>query len=154
MARRAAMVAWTLLMPLLLWGCASGGGLECAPYARMVSGIQLRGDAAAWWEEAAGRYPRASQPVSGSVLVFRRSERLPAGHVSTVTAVRSARSIVVADANWVHGEVTKEEPILDVSPGNDWTAVRVWWAPSRQFGITTYPTFGFIRPAGTAQPMW
>lgn len=159
------------LLPLA--ACAGGGGVECAPYARQVSGIQLYGDAAAWWDQAEGRYARASQPSPGAVLVFRRTGRLPDGHVSTVTQVVSSRDIRVNDANWVHGRISSDEAIVDVSPGNDWSAVRVWWAPSASLGITTYPTFGFILPqppataplpapvatpmadAGTAgRPMW
>ena len=32
----------------------------------------------------------------------------------------------------------------------DWSAVRVWWPPSHAWGVTVYPTYGFIqpRPAG------
>jgi hypothetical protein len=36
--------------------------------------------------------------------------------------------------------------VLDVSPGNDWSAVRVWWPPSQAWGVTVYPTYGFIQP--------
>ena len=28
---------------------------QCVPYARMVSGVDLRGTAPPWWNEAAGR---------------------------------------------------------------------------------------------------
>lgn len=136
------------LLALLLAGCAGGGGLECAPYARRASGIMLRGDAADWWMESAGRYPRSNIPQPGSVLVFRRSGRLPYGHVSTVSQILGPRNILVDDANWVHGRVTKNEPVVDVSAANDWTLVRVWWAPSGRLGITAYPTFGFVGPAG------
>ena len=52
--------------------------LDCAPFARAVSGLQLRGAAADWWPQAEGRYRRTHAPtVVGSVLVFRRSARLP-----------------------------------------------------------------------------
>jgi hypothetical protein len=37
---------------------------------------------------------------------------------------------------------------VDVSADNDWTEVRVWWAPSGQLGTTVYPTYGFVGPAG------
>lgn len=147
---------WAPAVPLavlLLSGCA-GGGVECAPYARQASGVMLRGDAADWWAEAAGRYARSSTPQPGSVLVFRRSGRLPYGHVSTVSRVLGPRNILVDDANWVHGRVTKDEPVVDVSAANDWTLVRVWWAPSGRLGITAYPTYGFVGPAGAvAEPV-
>ena len=143
-----------LFLPFLaLSACAGGqrqaGGsarVECAPYARQVSGVQLFGDAASWWDSAAGRYARGSEPSRGAVLVFRRTERLPSGHVSVVTALRSPREIDVTQANWVHGRIARSEPVVDVSPSNDWTAVRVWWAPLGQLGSGTYPTFGFIAP--------
>jgi hypothetical protein len=53
--------------------------LECAPFARAVSGVQLRGAAADWWPQAEGRYRRTQTPAVGSVLVFRRSAHAPAG---------------------------------------------------------------------------
>ena len=120
--------------------------IECVPYARQASGIQLYGDAAAWWDQAAGRYARAEQPQPGAVLVFRRTPRLPHGHVSVVTQVASAREIVVTQANWVHGRIGRAEPVVDVSLDGDWSAVRVWWAPSGQMGATVYATFGFVGP--------
>ncbi len=129
-------------------GASRSDSLECAPYARQVSGVDLYGDAAAWWEEAAGRYPRSSEPQPGAVLVFRRSGRLPHGHVSVVSRVGTAREITVTQANWVHGRIARAEPVVDVSPGNDWSAVRVWWAPAGVLGTTVYPTFGFVGPAG------
>ena len=131
-------------------GASHAAIVECAPYARQVSGIQLYGDAADWWEQAAGRYARSDQPEPGAVLVFRRSARLPHGHVSVVLALRSRREITVTQANWVHGQVAHGEPVMDVSPGNDWTLVRVWWAPAGVLGTTPYATFGFVTraPAG------
>ncbi len=129
-------------------GSSSGPALECVPYAREVSGIQLYGDAASWWDAAAGRYDRGAAPSPGAVLVFRRSARLPHGHVSVVVSTRDGpREVTVTQANWVHGRIARSEPVVDVSPGNDWTAVRVWWAPSGALGTTTYPTFGFIAPS-------
>ena len=128
--------------------------IECAPFARQVSGIQLYGDAASWWDQAEGRYDRGSQPVEGGVLVFRRSQRLPYGHVSVVAADVSSREIRVTQANWVHHRVTRDEPVVDVSPGNDWSRVRVWWAPSNSLGSTVYATYGFIgpNPGGAPRP--
>ncbi len=154
---------WTLLgllVATLLPGCGSGPGsgprvggpasasnaLQCAPFARQVSGVQLYGEAYSWWDQAAGRYRRSTTPLPGSVLVFRRSAVLDAGHVSVVDRVVSAREILVTQSNWVHRRITRGEPVIDVSARNDWSAVRVWWAPTGTLGVATYPTYGFIVP--------
>lgn len=157
--RRFAFRSAGLLAMLGLAACGTGprlaeGGaaLECAPYARAVTGLRLSGDAAAWWTEAAGIYARGSRPRPGAVLVFRRSDRLPSGHVAVVARVLSGRSILVNQANWVHRRVTRDEPVMDVSAGNDWSAVRVWWQPSGRMGSRVYPTYGFIVPAPAPAP--
>ena len=123
-----------------------------APVARQMTGIQLHGDAYTWWDQADGRYARSSQPVPGGVLVFRRGGRLASGHVSVVRRVVSAREISVTQANWVRRRITRDEPVVDVSPGNDWSAVRVWWAPTGSLGVSHYPTYGFIAP-GRSGPL-
>lgn len=120
--------------------------LECAPFARALSGVNLKGAAADWWEEAAGRYTRTATPVVGSVLAFRRTSRLPDGHAAVVTRLVSDRKILVTQANWVHHRVTEDMPVIDVSATNDWSEVRVWWPPSGQMGSGHYPTWGFISP--------
>ena len=153
-------------MALLLGlaGCGSGGrghgggvgastSLECAPYARQVTGIALYGHAADWWDQAAGQYPRGRAPVEGGVLVFRRAGRLPYGHVSVVARHVSAREIRVEQANWVHRRLGRDEPVVDVSARNDWSQVRVWWAPSGALGTTVYSTYGFIGPGGGRREM-
>lgn len=150
-----------LLGMLTLAACGSGVGgpgagastaLECAPFARQVTGIQLYGDAHTWWDQAAGRYERGAEPVPGGVLVFRRTGRLAHGHVSVVSEVVSSHEIRVTQANWVHRRIGRDEPVVDVSPGGDWSLVRVWWAPSRAMGTTAYPTYGFISPRRGARP--
>ncbi len=147
-----------LLLVLLLSAC--GGGqrivlrpesathLECVPFARDVSGVQLYGDAATWWDQAAGRYPRSHTPEPGAVLVFSRSGRLPHGHVSVVSRVISDREITVTHANWVRHRIGREEPVTDVSASGDWSAVRVWWAPTGAMGTGAYAASGFVGPAG------
>nr|WP_242011762.1 CHAP domain-containing protein [Acetobacter oeni] len=147
-------------MPFLLAACAGGGGtgrswhgrLQCAPWAREHSTIALTGRAASWWVAARGEYPRAATPQAGSVLVFRSSSRLPDGHVSVVRSVRGPRAILVDQANWNPGRVDHAVPVVDVSPANDWTHVRVWWSPTGTMGRTVYPTYGFILPA--PRPGW
>jgi hypothetical protein len=53
----------------------------------------------------------------------------------------------VTQANWLPYRITSEQPVLDVSSSNDWSAVQVWWPPSHNWGVTVYPTYGFILPA-------
>jgi surface antigen len=119
--------------------------VECAPFARALSGVALYGDAADWWQQADGKYARGQTPSPGAVLVFSRSGKLPYGHVSVVSAVVDSRTIRVIQANWVHGQVSVRQPVVDVSPDNDWTQVRVFWPPSGHMGASVYQTDGFIR---------
>ena len=144
------------ILPLLLVTAlaACGGappsvrqaGLTCAPFARELSGIALYGDAATWWDGARGQYRRGNRPEIGGVLVFRRSSRLPSGHVAVVSRLLSPRQIEVIQANWVPEQVDRDQLVVDVSEHNDWTSVRVWYPPSRQIGGHAYETFGFVLP--------
>src|SRR5688572_24210456 len=49
---------------------ATAGVLQCVPYARAQSGIDIRGNALTWWDQAAGRYRRGAEPQVGAVLAF------------------------------------------------------------------------------------
>jgi surface antigen len=118
--------------------------LECVPFARALSGINLHGDAAAWWWQAGGQYARGKVPQVGSVIVMAPAHGLPRGHVAVVSQVMSPREILVTQANWVHHHVTTDQLVVDVSPFSDWSLVRVWWPPANTLGTTTYPAFGFI----------
>ena len=128
---------------------ASGGYIQCAPFAREISGIDLYGRAANWWSQAEGRYARGNQPQVGAVLSFRSMPAMPAGHVAMVTGVVDSRTITITHANWSvingrRGQVERDVRAIDVSPANDWTQVRVWYAPVGGIGIRAYPTDGFI----------
>jgi len=127
--------------------------LQCVPYAREVSHIQLSGDAFLWWAEASGRYARGAVPVEGAVLNFRSIRRMPLGHVAVVTAVLDSRTILVTQANWVRGSITNDVTMEDVSPNNDWSQVQVQLGDSSRWGAA-YPTYGFIynQPDGTSMP--
>jgi hypothetical protein len=72
--------------------------------------------------------------------------------VAVVAKVVSGREILVTQANWERGRVTADQPVVDVSPHNDWTSVRVWWPGTRQMGSAAYPTHGFIRPPRRTTP--
>jgi hypothetical protein len=145
-------IASGLLFVLALSGCGGTpqssmgerASLECVPFARALSGINIRGDAGTWWWQANGRYARGKTPMLGSVLVMAPGRALPRGHVAVVSQVMSQREILVTQANWMRHRVTTDQLVVDVSPYSDWSLVRVWWQPSNTLGNTVYPTFGFI----------
>lgn len=151
---RASPVVLLLSLGLVLAGCAGPSrplpgtptSLTCVPYAERVSGIVLPGDAYNWWRAAHGRYERSRRPEIGSVLVFRSTPAMPLGHVSVVTAVLSPRRILVEHANWVPRRINHDQLVIDVSPANDWSRVRVWYPPVDALGKTAFPTYGFILP--------
>jgi len=121
--------------------------LQCVPYARSASGIDIYGNANTWWVQAEGRYPRSNVPAAGAVLVTRGYRDPSRGHVAFVTHVASDRVIIVDHANWMNGgEISVGVPVLDVSANNDWSEVRVWNIPSGQWGARIYDAEGFIHP--------
>ncbi|MDE2333901.1 MAG: hypothetical protein KGK10_05130 [Rhodospirillales bacterium] len=122
----------------------------CVPFARDVSGIKVVGNAKDWWYNAAGHYARGHRPEPGAVLDFRGIPRMPLGHVSVVMSIVNTREILIEHANWGgpgsnHSGISRNIAVIDVSPNNDWTAVRVGLGPRYpgQFG-SVYPTYGFI----------
>ncbi len=123
---------------------ARGGGLQCVPFARNASGIELSGNAWTWWNEAAGVYERGNRPEPGSILSFRSNGAMRLGHVAVVSRVVNDREIEIDHANWGYrGAVARAVSVVDVSPNNDWTAVRVALGSNDDFG-SIYPTYGFI----------
>lgn len=130
--------------------------LTCVPYARMVTGIDLRGNARDWWRNAANLYDRSQAPEVGAVLSFRASGGMRSGHVAVVEQVLGPRHILIHHANWEgpgirKGTVTRGISVIDVSERNDWTAVRVQTGLTRGVYGRTFPTDGFIhnRPPAT-----
>lgn len=122
---------------------------QCAPFAREFSGIRLFGNAASWWSQADGRYARGNSPRLGAVLSFQATGHMRAGHVAVVSEVVSERMIKVTHANWSpingrRGQVERDVEVMDISPANDWSQVRVWYAPLAELGNSSYPTNGFI----------
>ena len=122
---------------------ASAHVIQCVPFARAASGIDLRGDALTWWDKAAGVYARGSRPEPGSVLAFRANRAMRLGHVAVVTRVINSREIEIDHAHWGQNRVSRNMVVIDVSPTNDWTAVRVALDNEGKFG-SIYPTHGFI----------
>jgi surface antigen len=128
---------------------------ECVPVARSLSGIQIRGDAHTWWGQAAGRYKRGNEPKRGAVLAFKPYGAMELGHVAAVSRVIDDRNILVTHSNWSpingrRGQIEQNVRVVDVSDQNDWSRVRVWFAPTQDLGTTAWPTHGFIYPEGKA----
>ena len=147
--RLARLVVGTIVVSLVISGPV--WAVQCVPYARQISGINLYGSAWTWWQSADGQYGRGNRPQVGAALVFKRSPRMPSGHVAIVTAVVSARVIKVDHANWAprgarKGGIQRNVAVIDESPSNDWTQVRVWYPPIHGYGVKFYPVYGFIYP--------
>jgi hypothetical protein len=73
-----------------------------------------------------------------------------------------SRVVLVDHANWAphrsagRGKIAQAVPVMDVSPANDWSQVRVWYRPTNSFGSKVYQTVGFVyrpslRPAHAAR---
>lgn len=125
--------------------------LQCVPYARAVSGIQIYGDALTWWEQAEGRYAKGRKPKPGAVMSFAPSGRMELGHVAAVSRVIDSRTVLLRHANWSpidgrRGQIEDDVRAVDVSEANDWSHVRVWFAPIGNLGTTAWPVNGFIYP--------
>jgi hypothetical protein len=124
---------------------------SCVPYARERSGIVLYGDAYTWWDQARGRYDQDDEPSKGSVMLLTGYGGLKRGHVAVVARVVSSREIRVDHANWMNdGKLYLNTPVIDVSPDNDWTQVRVWNTRDGHLGASTYSVKGFIAPSRVA----
>lgn len=124
--------------------------VQCVPYAREVSGIQIRGDAHTWWTRAHPRYRRGQIPQPGSVLVLARTSNMTSGHVAVVRNVINPRTINVTHSNWGNDRASRSViydsmRVEDISAANDWTRVRFWNQAVNNFGFP-YTAHGFIYP--------
>jgi surface antigen len=123
--------------------------LQCVPFARDSSGIELYGNAKTWWGQAAGRYDRGATPKVGAVMAFKPTRRMRIGHVATVSQIVSDREVLISHSNWSlingrRGQIERNVRVIDVSDAGDWSQVKVWYAPLRDLGTSTYPLYGFI----------
>jgi hypothetical protein len=73
---------------------------------------------------------------------------MPSGHLSVVSRVVNGREILVDHANWAsgaaRGRIATGQRVVDVSPRNDWSMVRVWYPRINDLGATAYPARGFV----------
>jgi surface antigen len=142
-------LAAALLVTLTPGGASAESYWQCVPFARLISGVQIFGDAWTWWAQAAGKYETGFTPKAGAVLCFKPNGKMRLGHVAVVTQVLTDRIVQVSHANWSiidgsRGQVEKNVTVVDVSPAGDWSQVKVWFDPTGNLGATVYPTYGFI----------
>jgi surface antigen len=123
----------------------AGHVIQCVAFAKADSGIELPGNAVNWWSNAAGRYARGNAPEVGSVLNFRANSRMRLGHVAVVAEVLNSRMVRIDQSHWNRNGVSRDVNVVDVSPDNDWSAVRVALSRGDTYG-SIYPTYGFIYP--------
>lgn len=143
------LAAAAMISLLPVSGAVADGYWQCVPFARLMSGIQIFGDARTWWTQAVGKYDTGFVPKTGAVLCFKPTGRMTLGHVAFVSQVLTDRVIQVTHANWSvidggRGQVEQDVTVVDVSPAGDWSEVKVWYDPIRDLGSTVYPTHGFI----------
>ncbi|MCE2576110.1 CHAP domain-containing protein [Komagataeibacter sp. FNDCR2] len=132
-----------------------GHVIQCVAFAKAASDVEIHGNAIDWWYKAAGHYARGNAPEEGSVLNFRGTRRMPLGHVAVVRHLVNSRSIIIDQSHWGQRGISRDVSVIDVSPNNDWSAVRV--ALNNRSGAygSIYPTYGFIyaRPDTTSNMM-
>ena len=132
---------------------AAQGYLQCVPFARAESGVEIRGNAKTWWSQAAGTYERGDEPRKGAVMAFAGTGGMPMGHVAVVKKIVSDREILIDHANWSpingrRGQIERNVRVVDVSSNGDWSMVRVWYAPIGDLGLRANPVQGFIYANG------
>ena len=120
----------------------AGRRVWCVPFARNATGVDIRGNAGTWWDQAKGQYQRSRQPEPGAVMAFSATRSLPLGHVAVVEQVVSDREVRIDHANWRRNQVSLGMAVRDVSKANDWSQVRVESQPGSYGRV--YPVDGFI----------
>lgn len=131
--------------------------LQCVPYARQVTGVNIFGDARTWWDQAEGHYARGTRPRVGAVMTFKPYGQMTLGHVAAVSRIIDSRTVLLRHANWSpingrRGQIENDVAAVDVSPDNDWSEVRVWFDPIQDLGTTHWPVQGFIYPTRVKKP--
>lgn len=121
-----------------------GQRVWCVPFARDLSGIDIRGNAKTWWAQARGKYARSNEPAVGAVMSFLPTRKNPNGHVAVVSQKVSDRQVRLDHTNWERNQVSRNMLAVDVSQKNDWSVVRLESQPG-QLG-SQYPVQGFILP--------
>ena len=155
----AAIVACLTALAAMLTAtpAAAANYLQCVPFARAESGVEIRGNAGTWWAQAAGQYDRGDEPREGAVMAFAGTRGMPIGHVAVVKKIVGDREILIDHANWSpingrRGQIERNVRVVDVSKAGDWSMVRVWYAPIGDLGLRANPVQGFIYPGSGSAP--
>ena len=132
-------VRWMALLSGLTAAPVLGAtALQCVPYARIVSGVEIYGDALTWWDQAQDHYKRGSIPKKGAVLAFRPVGPMTLGHVAVVSRILDDRRVLIRHANWSSpGAIEEDVLAIDVSDaGEGYSDSRI--AAALDISIATY----------------
>lgn len=140
-------IAGAAALCAIMLSTSSAHAINCVAYVKSVTDFNLMGDAWAWWDAASNSYSRGHIPLPGAVMVFSRTQRMHVGHVAVVREIRSAREILIDQANWHHGRVDHGVRVIDTSENNDWSRVSVEWDHGFMGG--PFPITGFVYASGT-----
>ena len=148
MGKRTTAIALSILVALA--SVSEALAMNCVQYVKASSEFNISGNAWLWWDHAAGIYRRGKTPLEGSVLVFKRTNKMQSGHVALVARVLDDRTVLIDHANWGSGRREKGNVqtgvlAMDCSSRHDWSAVCVWNEKFDVYGHP-YPTSGFIYP--------
>lgn len=144
----AALAVIFIVVPMM---AHAGRTLQCVPFARQTSGIEIHGNAKTWWAQAAGKYERGNTPKEGAVLTLPGHGKMWAGHVAMVSKIVNEREILLTHANWSRrGGIERNVKAIDVSDNGDWSRVKIWFASLGDLGKTSYPAYGFIYAGRTS----
>lgn len=126
----------------------SAFALECVAYVRQQDGWTNfpqtggNGEAYRWWIAAGSNgYVTVGVPEVGSVLVWKQSGSLSAGHIAVVSQKVSETTIKVRHANWPEGTLGHEDVVTKTNSGDQWTSVAVGGGGSNA-------VYGFIYQKG------
>jgi len=141
-----------LVIGITLTSFSTAHALNCVQFVKSATQFALSGNAWQWWGQAAGLYPRGETPRKGSVLVFKQTHKMHAGHVAVVASVLDDHTVLLDHANWGYGhgprgKVDRGIEAVDCSLAHDWSRVCVFNKKFNVFGAP-YPIYGFIYPAG------
>lgn len=132
--------------------------IQCVPYAREQSGVQIFGNAHTWWPQAKAKgYEVSKTPEIGTVMVLSRAGKLNYGHLAVVTNIIDDKTIEVTHSNWGDSRETRRViynsmNVIDSSRTGDWSRARFWHYASSSYG-SSYAVSGFIHPHMAAQQL-